>query len=344
MRRAARGRCATLARLGLGLGLMLFAGLPAVSSAAPTLLNVSYDVSREFYRDYDAYFTAHYRDPSGQPVTINQSHGGSSQQARAVADGLEADVVTMNQVTDMEFLARQGLIAPDWAKRFPDHAAPTYSAPILMVRRGNPKGIHDWADLARPGIAVVICNPKTTGNGRYAYLAAWGDAQRRGLAPAAIEAYMTQVLKNAPLLAPGGRAATSAFLQRGQGDVLVTFESEVMQVERDFGAGQVEAVYPQASLLAENPVAIVEHVVDRHGTRALASAYLNMLYEAPAQDIAAKHFLRVRSSEVSRAHASEFQPLTLFTVEEMFGGWQKAQTTHFADGGTFDRLFAASRH
>ncbi|MCM2252098.1 MAG: sulfate ABC transporter substrate-binding protein, partial [Ramlibacter sp.] len=236
------------------------------AAQAQTLLNASYDVAREFYKDYNAAFVAHYKKTTGKDVKVDQAHGGSSAQARAVADGLDADVVTMNTSTDIEFLAERGVVAKDWSKRFPDNAAPTTSTMLFLVRNGNPKGIKDWDDLTKPGIQVVVINPKTGGNGRYTYLAALGYMKKKGATDAQAQEFLGRLYKNVIVLARGGRDATTAFLQRNTGDVLVTFESEVESINKEFGAGKVDAVYPSISIVAENPVAVVERTVAKKGT------------------------------------------------------------------------------
>ncbi|MDN4591036.1 sulfate ABC transporter substrate-binding protein [Xenophilus aerolatus] len=307
------------------------------------LLNVSYDVAREFYKDYNAAFVAHYKKTKGVDVKIDQSHAGSSAQARAVADGLDADVVTMNTSTDIEFLADKGVVAKDWAKRFPDNAAPTTSTMLFLVRNGNPKGIKDWEDLVKPGVQVVIVNPKTGGNGRYAYLAAWGYVKKKGGTDAQAAEFVGKLFKNVPVLARGGRDATTAFLQRNIGDALITFESEVVSIDREFGAGKVDAVYPSISILAENPVAVVERTTAKKGSGELAKAYLDYLYSDEAQEIAAKHALRPRSQAVLKKHVATFKPLQLFTVQELFGSLSEAQKVHFNDGGQFDKLYTPGR-
>ncbi|MDR6537714.1 sulfate ABC transporter substrate-binding protein [Variovorax soli] len=311
----------------------------AGTASAQTLLNVSYDVAREFYKDYNAAFVANYKKTTGKDVKIDQSHAGSSAQARAVADGLDADVVTMNTTTDIDFLANAGVVAKDWAKRFPYNAAPTTSTMLFLTRNGNPKGIKDWDDLVKPGVQVVIVNPKTGGNGRYAYLAAWGYVKKKGGTDAQAAEFVGKLFKNVPVLARGGRDATTAFLQRNIGDVLITFESEVVSIDREFGAGKVNAVYPSISILAENPVAVVERTVAKKGTGELAKAYLDYLYSDEAQEIAARHALRPRSEAVLKKHASTFKPLQLFTVQELFGSLGEAQKVHFNDGGQFDKLY-----
>ena len=323
----------------LGLGALTGAG----GAHAQSLLNASYDVAREFYKDYNAAFVRHYKQSTGKDVRIDQAHGGSSAQARAVADGLAADVVTMNTTTDVDFLAERGVVTKDWAKRFPNNAAPTTSTMLFLVRKGNPKGIKDWADLVKPGVQVVVVNPKTGGNGRYAYLAAWGAVRKGGGSDAQAQEYVRQLYRNVPTLAKGGRDATTIFLQRNLGDVLVTFESEVLSVENEFGKGKVDVVYPKSSILAENPVAIVERTVAKKGTGALAKAYLDYLYSPEGQEIAARHALRPRSEAVLKKHASQFKPIQLFSVGEYFGSLGEAQKVHFNDGGLFDKLYTPGK-
>jgi sulfate/thiosulfate transport system substrate-binding protein len=311
-----------------------------IAGAQQTLLNASYDVAREFYKDYNQAFVAHYRKITGKDVKIDQAHGGSSAQARAVADGLDADVVTMNTTTDIDFLADRGVVAKDWAKRFPDNAAPTISTMLFLVRKGNPKGIKDWDDLARPGVQVVVVNPKTGGNGRYTYLAALGYEKKKGATDAQAQEFLRKLYKNVPVLARGGRDATTAFLQRNTGDVLVTFESEVESVSREFGADKVDVVYPSVSIVAENPVAVVERTVAKKGTGELAKAYLQYLYSDDGQEIAAKHNIRPRSPAVLKKYATTFKPIKLFTVQELFGSLAQAQKLYFNDGGQFDQIYA----
>ena len=309
-------------------------------AGAQTLLNASYDVAREFYKDYNAAFVANYQKTTGKVVKIDQAHGGSSAQARAVNDGLEADVVTMNTTTDVDFLASSGVVAKDWAKRFPNDASPTTSTMLFLVRHGNPKGIKDWNDLIKPGVQVIVVNPKTGGNGRMAYLAAWGAVRHAGGTDAQAADYIGKLYKNVPVLAKGGRDATTIFLQRNLGDVLITFESEVVSVEREFGAGKVDAVHPSSSIIAENPVAVVERTVAKKGTAALAKAYLDYLYSDEAQEIAAKHALRPRSAALLKKYASTFKPIALFSVNDYFGSLAEAQKVHFNDGGQFDKLYS----
>ena len=309
--------------------------------AQTTLLNGSYDVAREFYKDYNAAFIAHYKKTTGKDVKIDQSHAGSSAVARSVADGLDADVVTMNTSTDIDFLANAGVVAKDWNKKFPDNAAPTTSTMLFLTRNGNPKAIKDWDDLVKPGIQVIVVNPKTGGNGRYAYLAAWGYVKKKGGTDAQAAEFVGKVFKNVPVLAKGGRDATTTFLQRSIGDVLITFESEVISINREFGEGKVDAVYPSISILAENPVAVVERTVAKKGTGELAKAYLDHLYSEEGQEIAAKHALRPRSQAVLKRHANVFKPVQLFTVQELFGSLGEAQKVHFNDGGQFDKIYSS---
>jgi len=307
--------------------------------SAQTLLNASYDVAREFYKEYNAAFVANYKKTTGKDVKIDQAHGGSSAQARAVNDGLDADVVTMNTTTDIDFLASKGVVAADWNKRFPHSASPTSSTMLFLTRNGNPKNIKDWDDLIKPGIQVIVVNPKTGGNGRMAYLAAWGYVRKKGGSEADAAAFVAKLYKNVPVLAKGGRDATTIFLQRNIGDVLVTFESEVISVDNEFGAGKVDAIHPSISIVAENPVAVVERTVAKKGTGDLAKAYLNYLYSDEAQEIAAKHALRPTNPAILKKYSKTFKPLQLFTVNEVFGSFAEAQKVHFNDGGNFDKLY-----
>jgi sulfate/thiosulfate transport system substrate-binding protein len=327
------------------LGAALFAaagGLPlAAHAAGTTLLNVSYDVSREFYKDYNAVFAAHWKKTTGEDLTLNQSHGGSSRQARSVVEGLQADVITMNQAIDIDQLAEKGGFVPaNWATRLPNGSAPTTSVQIILVRKGNPKAIRDWADLGKPGVSVVIPNPKVTGNGRATYLAAWGAAIKNGVSPEAAKALLARIFANVPVLDGGGRAATTTFAQRQIGDALVTFESEAPLIEREFGGG-FEVIYPTRTLLAENPVSVVDKVVDKRGTRKVAEAYLQYLYSEAGQEVAAKHHLRPRNEKVLAKYAKVFPKVNTFTVDEVFGGWGKAQKDHFNDGATYDQIMSA---
>lgn len=331
-----RTLAAAVATLALGLPL-------AASAAGVTLLNVSYDVAREFYKEINPAFQKAWKAQAGEDVTINQSHGGSSKQARSVLDGLEADVVTMNQSSDIDVLASRGKLIPaDWARRLPNNAAPTSSVTVILVRKGNPKGIKDWADLAKPGTSVVIPNPKVTGNGRYTYVAAWGAVIKAGGTPAQARERVQKIFANVPVFDGGGRAATTTFAQRGIGDALCTFESEVNLIKAEFG-NDFDVVYPSATILAENPVSVVDKVVDKKGTRKQAEAYLKFLWSDEAQAIAAKHQLRPRSPALLEKYAKDFPKVTTFTIDEVFGGWTAAQKEHFDDGAVYDQILAAGR-
>ncbi len=336
---ARRAILTTALTLTLGAAGLLWSG-PTL--AATTLLNVSYDVSREFYKDINKAFVPYWKKTSGEDITVNQSHGGSSKQARGVIEGLEADVLTMNQALDIDVVADKGLIAADWAKRLPHNAAPTSSLTVFLVREGNPKGIKDWSDLAKAGTSVVIPNPKVTGNGRYSYLAAWGSVIKAGGTPAQARELTGKIFANVPVFDGGGRAATTTFAQRNIGDVLVTFESEVQSIVEEFGQ-KFDRVYPKSTILAENPVAVVDKVVDKKGTRKQAEAYLKFLWTEEAQNIAAKHNLRVRDPKVAAKMAQDFPAVPTFTVNEVFGSWKKAQAEHFNDGGIYDQLLGAAR-
>jgi len=327
-------------RLALLAAAIAAAGAPALSRAEVALLNVSYDVARDFYKDYNPLFQKYWKTKAGESIELKQSHAGSTKQVRAVADGLEADVVTMNQATDVEFLADKGLVARDWAKKFPGNASPYTSTMVLIVRKGNPKGIRDWGDLAKPGVQVILPHPKNTGNGRYSYLALWGYALRQaGGSDKSAQEFVGKVLRNAPLFAPGGRDATTTFMQRKIGDALSTFECEAELIAREFGRGEFEVVYPSVSVLAEFPVAVVEKVVDKKGSRKQAAAYLEYLWSKEGQENAAQNYLRPRDPEVLKKYAAQFPAIKTFSVDEAFGGWGKAFPAHFKDGGSFDQAF-----
>jgi sulfate transport system substrate-binding protein len=332
----------------LASGRWALAALLTVCSAMPayadlTLLNVSYDVTREFYKDYNAAFVKYWQQTAGETLTINQSHGGSSKQARSVIDGLPADVITMNQANDIDALAQQGKLLPDdWAKRLPNNSAPTTSVTVILVRKGNPKAIKDWADLARPGISVVVPNPKTSGNGRYTYLAAWGSVIKAGGKAAQARQLVQRLFANVPVFDGGGRAATTTFAQRGIGDALATFESEVPLIQNEFG-GEFQVVYPKTTILAENPVSVVDRNVDKKGSRKQAEAYLKYLWSEEGQAIAAKHHLRPRSDKLLAQYKAAFITVPTFTVDEVFGGWKKAQANHFNDNGIYDQIILAGR-
>ena len=316
---------------------------PAALAADTTLLNVSYDPTRELYRDINRAFIATWRREAGQRIAINQSHGGSGAQARAVLDGLQADVVTLALAADIDALARHGLVAADWQKRLPDNASPTTSTIVLLVRKGNPKAVHDWPDLIRQDIAVITPNPKTSGGARWNFLAAlaWARAQPNATDASALE-FMRALFRHVPVLDTGARGATNSFVQRGLGDVLIAWENEAWLARKEFGADEYSIVYPSVSILAEPPVAVVDSVVDRKGTRALAEAYLKFLYTKEAQAIAAKNYYRPRDPGVAAQYAERYPALTLTTIQD-FGGWDTAQATYFADGGMFDRIFTPGR-
>jgi sulfate/thiosulfate transport system substrate-binding protein len=307
-----------------------------------TLLNVSYDPTRELYVDFNAAFVKYWQAQSKQTVKIQQSHGGSGAQARAVIDGLEADVVTLALAYDIDAIQQSGLINAGWQKRLPQNSSPYTSTIVFLVRKGNPKGIKDWSDLVKPGVGVITPNPKTSGGARWNYLAAWEYAKRQGGSDAKAREYITQLFKNVPVLDSGARGATNTFVQRGIGDVLLAWENEAY-LAIDETKGQVEIVTPSLSILAEPPVTIVDKVVDKKGTRAVADAYLKFLYSPEGQEIAAKHHYRPRDQKIAAKYAASFATVKLFTVDEAFGGWQQAQKTHFADGGTFDQIYRPGR-
>jgi len=313
----------------------------AVPAADVKILNVSYDVTREFYQDYNPAFAAYWKEKTGDTVTVSQSHGGSSRQAQSVVNGLEADVVTMNQPPDIEVLhARGGLLPANWASRLPNKSVPYTSTIVFVVRQGNPKNIKNWDDLIRPGVSVVIPNPKTSGNGRYSYLAAWGYALKKSAGDEQqAREFVTRLFADVPVLDTGGRGATTTFADRGIGDVLLTFENEAALVQKQFPDDGLLVVLPPVSILAENPVAWVDHNVQRHHTEAVARAYLEYLYSDAGQELAAQHFFRPKNQAILARYATRFKPLALFTVDEIAGGWQQAQQVHFADGGIFDQIY-----
>ena len=309
------------------------------AGAQTTMLNASYDVSRELYKDINPAFVASYKAASGQDVTVNQSHGGSSKQALAIASGLEADVATMNQATDLDMLVeRGGHVAADWRVRFPHEATPYTTTTVFLVHKGNPKGVKDWADLAQDGLSVVIPNPKVTGNGRYTYLAAWGSVKAAGGSDEDAQSFVKKLFANVPVFDGGGRAATTTFTQRGIGDVLVTFENEAALIARELGADKFEVVYPSISIDASAPVAVVETVTAKRGTAELAKAYLDFLYSDEGQRIIARHYFRPRSETVLAEFAERFPPVKTFKVEELLGPWKDVHARHFADGGVYDTI------
>ena len=318
--------------------------LLGVSLAGPAvaqeLLNVSYDPTRELYQELNAAFAKQYQAKTGKAVTVQQSHGGSSKQARAVIDGLEADVLTLALAYDIDAVAESGLLPREWQKRLPNNSSPYASTIVFLVRKGNPKGIKDWADLVKPGIQVITPNPKTSGGARWNYLAAWAYALKQsGGSDAQAKQFVTALYRNVPVLDSGARGSTVTFVQRGIGDVLLAWENEAFLSIKELGPDKVDVVVPSLSILAEPPVALVDKVVDKHGTRAVAQAYLEYLYTPDGQELVAKHFYRPRLADVAAKHANDFPKIPLFTVDEVFGGWSKAQPAHFADGGIFDEIY-----
>jgi sulfate/thiosulfate-binding protein len=306
-----------------------------------TLLNVSYDPTREFYQEYNTAFAKHWKEKTGAIVTVNQSHGGSSKQARAVIDGLAADVVTLALAFDVDAIAEKARLLPaDWQKKLPNNSSPYVSTLALLVRKGNPKGIKDWDDLVRPGVSVITPNPKTSGVARWNYLAAWGYALKaNGGDEAKARDFVTRLFKNVPVLDSGARGATTTFIERGIGDVLINWENELLLVTKKLNPGEYELVVPSVSILAEPTVAVVEKVAGRRGTRAVAQAYLEHLYSPEGQDLAGKHFYRPTLESAAVKYADLFPKLTLFTIGDVFGGWQKANAAHFADGASFDQIY-----
>ncbi|KIZ39883.1 MULTISPECIES: sulfate ABC transporter substrate-binding protein [Rhodopseudomonas] len=320
----------------------LFAGLIWAGSAVAadvSLLNVSYDPTRELYAEFNKSFAAAYQKQTGDSVEIKQSHGGSGSQARSVIDGLQGDVVTLALAYDIDAIAAKGLIDKDWQKRLPQNAAPYTSTIVFLVRKGNPRGIKDWDDLVKPGISVITPNPKTSGGARWNYLAAWGYALKKSGSQERARDFVASIYKNVPVLDTGARGATVTFVERGVGDVLLTWENEAFLAIKEFGKGQFEIVAPSVSILAEPPVAVIDKVVDAKGTRKAAEAYLQYWYTPQAQEIAARNFYRPRDPAVAAKYADTFAKVELFTIDEEFGGWAKAQSEHFAQGGVFDKIY-----
>jgi sulfate/thiosulfate-binding protein len=315
---------------------------PGAAAESVTLLNVSYDPTRELYEDVNAAFAKHWEATQGTKLSIKQSHGGSGKQARAVIDGLEADVVTLALAYDVDMLHdKGGLIPQDWQARLPNNSSPYTSTIVFVVRKGNPQGIRDWEDLVRPGVAVITANPKTSGGARWNYLAAWGHALRKeGGDEAKAREFVASLYRNVPVLDSGARGSTTTFAERGIGDVLIAWESEALLLTDEVGKDKFEIVVPSDSILAEPPVTIVDKNVDRRGTRAAAEAYLKYLYSDEGQELAAKHHYRPRSETLSAKYASHFPSVRLFTIDEVFGGWRKAQQTHFDDRGVFDAIYS----
>jgi sulfate transport system substrate-binding protein len=317
-----------------------FLALTTTAEAQTQLLNVSYDPTRELYAELNKAFAEKWKADGGQTISIKQSHGGSGKQARSVIDGLQADVVTLALAYDIDAIAEKGLIKPDWAKRLPNNAAPYTSTIVFLVRKGNPKGIKDWGDLLKAEVKIVTPNPKTSGGARWNYLAAWGYALKNngGNADKAKE-FVKSLFQQVPVLDAGARGATVTFVERGVGDVLLAWENEALLSLKEFGADKFEIVAPSVSILAEPPVSLVDNVVDRKGTRKVAEAYLNYLYTPAAQETIAKYYYRPRLPEVAAKYDAQFPKLNLFTIDELFGGWQKAQADHFSDGGVFDQIY-----
>jgi sulfate/thiosulfate transport system substrate-binding protein len=321
----------------------------AAAQGAPkppvTLLNVSYDPTRELYEDFNDQFATFWKGKTGQDVTIRQSHGGSGKQARSVIDGLEADVVTLALAYDIDQIAEKGGWLPaNWQTRLPNNSSPYTSTIVLLVRKGNPKGIKDWGDLAKPGVSVITPNPKTSGGARWNYLAAWAWALRQpGGNDATAKAFVSKLYKNVPVLDAGARGSTTTFVERGIGDVLLAWENEALLAIKELGPGKFEVVAPSVSILAEPPVTVVDKVAGKHGTKAVAQAYLEYLYTPAGQEVAAKHFYRPRLEAVAKKYEAQFPKVNLITIDEVFGGWKKAHAAHFADGAIFDQIYQPGR-
>jgi sulfate/thiosulfate-binding protein len=348
---AAPTAAAGLLLLAAGAGLGAGACAPSAPAGEPKggvprkveLLNVSYDPTRELYRDFNAAFARAWKARTGQEVTVQQSHGGSGKQARAVVEGLEADVVTLALAYDVDAIAAGGLLPANWQSRLPDHSSPYTSTVVFLVRKGNPKQIHDWPDLLDPGLQIVTPNPKTSGGARWNYLAAWGFALASYGQDARARDFVTRLYRQVPVLDTGARGSTVTFVEREIGDVLIAWESEAMLAVDELGKGRFEIVTPSTSVLAEPPVAVVDNVAAKHGTAAVAKAYLDYLYSPEGQEIAARNHYRPRDPAVAARYAARFPRLRLFTVDQLFGGWTKAQKTHFADGGVFDQIYRVGK-
>jgi len=323
-------------------GLSILAGLLCAGSAYAadvTLLNVSYDPTRELYVDFNKAFASAYQKETGKSVEIKQSHGGSGSQARAVIDGLKADVVTLALAYDIDAIAGKGMIAPDWQKRLPSNASPYTSTIVFLVRKGNPKGIKDWDDLIKPGVDVITPNPKTSGGARWNYLAAWGYAEKKLGSADKARQFVAELYKHVPVLDTGARGATVTFVERGVGDVLLAWENEAFLAQREFGKDKFEIISPPLSILAEPPIAVVDSVADRKGTRAVAEAYLKYWYTREGQEIAARNSYRPRDQEIAKEYEKSFAKVELFTIDDVFGGWTRAQKEHFGEGGIFDQIY-----
>lgn len=318
----------------------VLAAASTANAGESTLLNVSYDPTRELYQDFNKAFSAYWKTKSGEELKVKQSHGGSGKQARGVIDGLQADVVTLALAYDIDEIASRGLIAKDWQKRLPNNSSPYTSTIVFLVRKGNPKKIIDWNDIARPGISVITPNPKTSGGARWNHLAAWGYALKQpGGTEKTAQEFLAKIYKNVPVLDSGARGATTTFIERGIGDVLLTWENEALLAIKELGPDKVEIVAPSLSILAEPPVAVVDKVVDRRGTRKLAEAYLQYLYTEEGQEIAAQNYYRPTNEKISKKYASQYPKIKLITVEDIAGNWSKTQKTHFSDGGIFDQIY-----
>jgi len=334
-----------LQRVGVALGITVsLLGSLSWAQSNKTLLNVSYDPTRELYQDFNQAFARHWRAKSGQSISFQQSHGGSGKQARSVIDGLEADVATLALSLDIDAIAKAGLIRPGWQKELPYNSSPYTSTIVFLVRKGNPKGIKDWSDLVRPGVSLVAPNPKTGGGSRWIYLAAWGYAQKKnGGSQKKAREFVTRLYRNMAILDTGARGSLTSFAQRGIGDVLLTWENEAFLATKELGLNRFEIVAPSLSILAEPAVAVVDRVADRKGTRALATAYLKHLYSPEGQRVAAEHYYRPRDPKVLKQYQARFAKIPLFTIDQIFGGWSKAQATHFADGAIFDQIYRPGR-
>jgi sulfate transport system substrate-binding protein len=324
---------------------MIMMNLPKGAVAGVTILNVSYDPTRELYQEYNQAFVKYWKTKTGQMVTINQSHGGSGKQARAVIDGLEADVVTLALAYDIDEIGeKSGLIKKGWQKRLPYNSTPYSSTIVFLVRKGNPKGIRDWDDLAKKGISVITPNPKTSGGARWNYLAAWGYALKKsGGDEKKAKEFVAKLYRNVPVLDSGARGSTTTFVQRRIGDVLLAWENEAFLAVNELGRNNVEIIVPTVSILAEPPVAVVDGIAEKRRTGTLAQEYLNYLYSKEGQEIAARHYYRPRLEEIARKYAARFPKITLFSIDELFGGWQRAQKIHFSDGGTFDQIYQTGK-
>ncbi|MFD0769624.1 sulfate ABC transporter substrate-binding protein [Bacillus sp. CGMCC 1.60114] len=327
--------------------LVLLSGCASTTSTSKSesgksieLLNVSYDPTRELYQDFNKDFAKYWKEKSGETVTVKQSHGGSGSQARSVIDGLEADVVTLALAYDIDAISKKKLLSEDWQKRLPNNSTPYTSTIVFLVRKGNPKGIKDWDDLTKKGVSVITPNPKTSGGARWNYLAAWGYAlKKHNNSEEKAKEFVSQLYKNVEVLDSGARGSTTTFVEKGIGDVLIAWENEALLSQKELGKDKFEIVTPSISILAEPPVAVVDKVVDKKGTRKVAEEYLKYLYTEKGQEIAAKNFYRPRDQKVAEKYTSQFPKLQLFTVDEVFGGWKKAQETHFKDGGVFDKIY-----